>query len=109
MGSNAKGTHDTIAGPAKHSTDDDDSEVKTISVKSEVRVANGLLKRCEFRSTCLGSTPTVFAIFIPDICIIKKLPVVYWLSGLTCTDENFSQKACAFQAASDNQVIVVLP
>ena len=29
---------------------------------------------------------------------------VYWLSGLTCTDENFSQKAGAFQAACDNQV-----
>lgn len=28
---------------------------------------------------------------------------VYWLSGLTCTDENFSQKAGAFQAACDNQ------
>ena len=34
---------------------------------------------------------------------------VYWLSGLTCTDENFSQKAGAFQAACDNQAGHCLP
>merc|ERR1711976_1129136 len=44
-----------------------------------------------------------------DVTEVKALPVVYWLSGLTCTDENFSQKAGAFQAACDNQLVLVLP
>merc|ERR1719161_2772314 len=57
----------------------------------------------------LGSTSTIFAIYIPDVAISQKLPVVYWLSGLTCTDENFSQKAGAFQAACDSQVVIVMP
>merc|ERR1712118_537367 len=57
----------------------------------------------------LGSVKTIFAIFLPDIHATKTLPVVYWLSGLTCTDENFSQKAGGFQAACDNQVVLVLP
>merc|ERR1719161_3115002 len=57
----------------------------------------------------LGSTSTIFAIYIPDVAISQKLPVVYWLSGLTCTDENFSQKAGAFQAACDNKVVLVMP
>jgi S-formylglutathione hydrolase len=30
-----------------------------------------------------------------------KLPVLYWLSGLTCTDENFMQKAGAMRMAAE--------
>ncbi|CAE7740548.1 ESD [Symbiodinium pilosum] len=68
-----------------------------------------MLKRVEFTSRTLGNTQTVFAAYLPDTTEFKKLPVVYWLSGLTCTDENFSQKAGAFQAACDNQVVLVMP
>jgi len=78
-------------------------------VKSAVRVAKGVLKRIEFTSRTLGGTSTIFAAYLPDSTEFKKLPVVYWLSGLTCTDENFSQKAGAFQAACDNQVVLVMP
>jgi len=60
-------------------------------------------------SNSLGGTKTIFAMYLPDTAQSKKLPVVYWLSGLTCTDENFSQKAGAFQAACDNQVALVMP
>lgn len=81
----------------------------SFSVKSAVRVAQGMLKRVEFTSRTLGNTPTIFAAYLPDTTEFKKLPVVYWLSGLTCTDENFSQKAGAFQAACDNQVVLVMP
>jgi S-formylglutathione hydrolase len=80
-----------------------------LSIKSAVRVAQGVLKRVEFTSRTLGGTSTTFAAYLPDTAESKKLPVVYWLSGLTCTDENFSQKAGAFQAACDNQVVLVMP
>jgi len=80
----------------------------SLSIKSDTRVAQGQLKRVAFTSTKLCGE-TVFAIYLPDVCATKKLPVVYWLSGLTCTDENFSQKAGAFQAACDNQVVLVMP
>lgn len=79
------------------------------TVKSAVRVAQGTLSRIEHVSTSLGSTTTIFAIYQPDISKCQKLPVVYWLSGLTCTDENFSQKGGAFQAACDNKVVLVMP
>lgn len=78
-------------------------------VNSSVRVAQGVLRRCEFASSALGGTSTIFAVYAPDVIASKKLPVVYWLSGLTCTDENFSQKAGAFQAACDNQLVLVMP
>lgn len=81
-----------------------------METKATIRVAQGVLKRIEITATSLGGTKTIFAIYIPDTaCKSKKLPVVYWLSGLTCTDENFSQKAGAFQAACDNQVVLVMP
>merc|ERR1719277_1468352 len=80
-----------------------------MQVKSEVRVAKGVLKRIEVTSPSLGGTSTISAIYLPDVCETKKLPVLYWLSGLTCTDENFALKAGAFQAACDNQVVLVMP
>src|SRR5688572_20277230 len=36
-------------------------------------------------------------------------PVVYWLSGLTCTEDNFTTKAGAYAAAARHGVIVVAP
>lgn len=80
----------------------------SITVKSTVRAAQGLLKRIEFASEALGGT-TTFAIYLPDSSESDKLPVVYWLSGLTCTDENFSQKAGAFQAACEHGLALVMP
>eukprot|EP01027_Heterolobosea_sp_BB2_P004618 GEZU01007081.1.p1 GENE.GEZU01007081.1~~GEZU01007081.1.p1 ORF type:complete len:303 (-),score=100.02 GEZU01007081.1:76-954(-) len=38
-----------------------------------------------------------------------KYPVLYWLSGLTCTDENFVQKAGAFKYAAEAKVALVCP
>eukprot|EP00439_Symbiodinium_sp_Y106_P083822 s539_g24.t1 len=75
------------------------------------RTRNAEASRVHFKDELLtlGNTPTIFAAYLPDTTEFKKLPVVYWLSGLTCTDENFSQKAGAFQAACDNQVVLVMP
>ena len=39
----------------------------------------------------------------------KKVPVLYWLSGLTCNDENFMQKAGVFKYATDHGIAIVAP
>lgn len=78
-------------------------------IKSTTRTGQGVLKRVQHKSSSLGETSTVFAIYLPDTSQYKKLPVLYWLSGLTCTDENFSQKAGAFNAACEHQVVLVMP
>lgn len=39
----------------------------------------------------------------------QRFPVVYWLSGLTCTDENFSQKAGAQRMAAELGLALVIP
>ena len=50
-----------------------------------------------------------FAIYIPDHQEGAKLPVIYWLSGLTCTEQNFITKAGAQRYAAQHGVILVVP
>jgi len=51
----------------------------------------------------------VFATFLPPQAQHKPVPVLYWLSGLTCTDENFIQKAGAQRVASELGIAIVCP
>lgn len=73
------------------------------------RIFGGFLKRFEHTSNVLGGCTMKFAAYIPEAAAERKLPVVYWLSGLTCTDQNFSEKAGAFEAANNLGLILVLP
>ncbi len=51
-----------------------------------------------------------FAIYLPPQCGNgTKVPVLYWLSGLTCTDENFMQKAGAQRMAAELGMAIVAP
>ncbi|CAL8371167.1 unnamed protein product [Arctogadus glacialis] len=50
-----------------------------------------------------------FAVYLPPKAESDKCPVFYWLSGLTCTEQNFITKAGAQQAAADNGIIIVAP
>lgn len=51
-----------------------------------------------------------FSIYLPaNTDTSNPKPVLYWLSGLTCTDENFVQKAGAQKYASEYDVIIVCP
>lgn len=51
----------------------------------------------------------VFAIFLPPQSASHPVPVLYWLSGLTCTDENFMQKAGALRVAAELGLAIVCP
>jgi len=51
-----------------------------------------------------------FSIYLPPQASEgNKIPVLYWLSGLTCTDENFMQKAGAHRIAAELGVAIVAP
>ena len=51
-----------------------------------------------------------FSIFLPPQAGAEnKVPVLYWLSGLTCTDENFVQKAGAQRIAAELGIAIVCP
>lgn len=49
-----------------------------------------------------------FAIYLPPLASNSvKVPVLYWLSGLTCSDENFMQKAGAQRIAAELGMAIV--
>jgi S-formylglutathione hydrolase len=68
----------------------------------------GLLKRYQHESTSLNCTMTL-AIYLPPQAQHQSVPVLYWLSGLTCTDESFMQKAGAQRVAAELGVAIVCP
>lgn len=76
---------------------------------SQNKVFGGWHKQYSHSSTSLNCDMR-FAIFLPPNASAEApVPVVYWLSGLTCTDENFMQKAGAFAAAAELGLAIVAP
>lgn len=68
----------------------------------------GQQKRFKHLSSTLDCEMT-FSIYLPPNHETKAYPILYWLSGLTCTDENFSTKAGAQQYAAKLGIILVIP
>ncbi|XP_075236228.1 S-formylglutathione hydrolase-like isoform X1 [Lycorma delicatula] len=50
-----------------------------------------------------------FSVYIPPQVDTNKVPVIYWLSGLECTEQNFPQKAGAQRIASELGILIVCP
>ncbi len=69
---------------------------------------DGWLKRYKHSSRSTG-TEMIFAIYLPPQAQTQPVPVLYWLSGLTCTDENFMQKAGAQRIAAELGIAIVAP
>jgi len=69
----------------------------------------GWNKQYDHHSESLNCTMR-FAIYLPPQASNGvKVPVLYWLSGLTCSDENFIQKAGAQRIAAELGVAIVAP
>jgi|TARA_B110000305_G_scaffold169944_1_gene187828 S-formylglutathione hydrolase len=64
--------------------------------------------RFRHRSEVLNCDMT-FSIYLPPQSEQGPVPVLYWLSGLTCTDENFVAKAGAQQYAAEQGIAIVCP
>ena len=69
----------------------------------------GWQQRCRHHSKVLDCTMT-FSVYLPPQAMKgARLPVLYWLSGLTCTDENFTHKAGAQRVAAELGLVLVMP
>jgi S-formylglutathione hydrolase len=64
--------------------------------------------RFKHRSAILQCDMT-FSIYLPPQAQQGSVPVLYWLSGLTCTDENFVTKAGAQRYAAEHGIAIVCP
>ena len=60
------------------------------------------------RSAVLGCDMT-FAIYLPPQAQESRVPVLYWLSGLSCTEQNFITKAGAQRYAAEHGIAIVCP
>ena len=65
-----------------------------MEIVSEVRTFGGRQVRLKHRSSTLNCDMQL-SVFLPPQAEHHAVPSVYFLSGLTCTDENFSTKAGA--------------
>lgn len=72
------------------------------------KMFEGYNKRYKHYSPSLGCEMNFYIYFPPSPSPSHKFPVLYWLSGLTCTDENFILKAGAQRAASNEGVALVV-
>ena len=59
-------------------------------------------------SSVLGCA-MAFAIYLPPQAGHGPVPVLYWLSGLTCTEQNFITKAGAQRYAAEHGIAIVCP
>src|SRR5574337_1773245 len=80
----------------------------TLENLSSQKCFGGWLKRYRHRATTLDCDMT-FSVYLPPQAGERRLPVLYWLSGLTCTDENFMQKAGAQRIAAELGLVLVVP
>jgi S-formylglutathione hydrolase len=80
-----------------------------LDIISSNKSFGGWHKQYRHRSTVLDCEMR-FAIYLPPLALTgQKVPVLYWLSGLTCTDENFMQKAGAQRIAAELGIALVAP
>jgi len=75
---------------------------------SETRAHGGTQGVYRHASSATG-TPMTFAVFVPDHEPGVTLPVLWYLSGLTCTHANVMEKGEYRQACAEHGVIVVAP
>lgn len=72
------------------------------------RCFGGWQNRYRHRSSVLGCTMH-FSLYLPPQAEAGAVPLLSWLSGLTCTDENFTTKAGAQRHAAERGIALLAP
>ncbi|HAC65077.1 MAG TPA: S-formylglutathione hydrolase [Cyanothece sp. UBA12306] len=80
----------------------------SLQLKSEHRCFEGTVAYYSHHSQCCGGLMN-FAVYLPPQAQTKKVPVLYYLSGLTCTEENFTVKSGAQYYAAKYGIMLVIP
>src|SRR5690606_8938076 len=83
-------------------------EASTVEQVSASRCFGGEQRVYSHLSAQTG-TPMRFGIYLPPQASAGPRPVLYWLSGLTCTEENFITKAGAQRVAAELGLVIVAP
>jgi S-formylglutathione hydrolase len=73
-----------------------------------IKEFGGYLNRYQHDSRSCNCSMT-FSVYLPPAAETEKVPAVYWLSGLTCTDDNFRVKAGAQRYACELGLALIIP
>jgi S-formylglutathione hydrolase len=76
--------------------------------RSEQRCFDGTIRFYSHPSSAIGSEMR-FSVYLPPQARSATLPVLYYLAGLTCTEETFMIKAGALRLAAELGLILVAP
>ncbi len=79
-----------------------------LSLKSEYRCFDGTVAYYSHQSSTCDCEMN-FAVYLPPQAKSQSVPILYYLSGLTCTEENFMTKAGAQQYAAELGIMLVAP
>lgn len=74
----------------------------------QIRDSGGWLKRYTHASSSCHCDMT-FSVFLPPQAESQEVPALYYLSGLTCTDDNVRSKAGAQRYAAEHGIALVMP
>ena len=73
-----------------------------------IKESGGFLNRYTHESSSCQCEMT-FSVYLPPQAANGKVPTLYWLSGLTCTDDNARTKAGAQRYAAEHGIAIVFP
>ena len=78
------------------------------NLKSQYRCFDGTVAYYSHRSSTCNHEMN-FAVYLPPQAQSQPVPILYYLSGLTCTEQNFITKAGAQQYAAELGIMLVVP
>lgn len=93
--------------------------VPTLEQTAENKCYGGVWSQHTHTSDATAGCTMTFSIYLPSVVAAPgkahggasgaRVPVLYFLSGLTCTDQNFVTKAGAAQFAEEHGIAIVAP
>jgi S-formylglutathione hydrolase len=82
--------------------------MSSLNIVNEYKIFGGKLNFYSHLSTTC-KTNMRFAVYLPPQSKLQPVPVLYFLSGLTCTEENFMVKSGAQKYAAEHGLMLVVP
>jgi len=74
---------------------------------SASKAFGGDLIKYKFKSAALGGLDASFNLFLPAKAANAKVPVLFYLAGLTCTEDNGAQKGCFLGPAAKEGIAIL--
>lgn len=83
----------------------------SLTLKASNKCFDGEVRKYTFKSKVLGDLDANFNLFLPAAAVngSKAVPLLYYLAGLTCTEDNGAQKGGFHERAAKEGIAVLYP